>query len=236
MQNQVNIAKSLAKQLGAALTASGQAMAHSNLLEVVAKAYGARTWHAFLADQKDEQKKAAPIAEWTPEQGPMPQALFVQRAATSVCYACPACGSKDVEWEDHRALGSTCVETATCNACPAKWAVDYAVSGYRELTSGGVALSATSTLADIEQWLRACEVDDSQLESEVGNAVAEADPDTSESEEAMLERLEWEINYINNGGLPAQLECLFKSFNGDVLKFIDYLKKVLGLEQYSPKN
>lgn len=133
MNDQVKFAKSLAKQLAAALAASGQTLPHSNLLEVVAKAHGARTWHAFQSEQAPAPTVTQKHAAWRPEDGPMSQAQYVQQLTPK----CPVCGGTTLNRDDFDGEACSTTEIVSCEQCRTHWEEVFNLAGYRVIAGLG---------------------------------------------------------------------------------------------------
>lgn len=237
MNTQLKLAKALAKQLTAALSKNGQDLSLGVALEVVAKAMGARNWHAFQAQQQSAPAPAtpAPAASWSPASGPMSDTQYVSKRGNF----CPVCGSKHyVEAERLEADGDTASSKVDCANCGSTWTDVYTLSGIDNLEPGFWA-EESKLLYALELWLTdngAILSDDRQAaldELVIENVQAYRSLFTVRFiNEAVTAREQGEIiddaeafaSNINNGGLQAQLRFLEKVYKSED-EFINDLAK-----------
>jgi hypothetical protein len=131
MENNIKTAKQIAKQLSKAIAtlATGQTIDHSVMLEIVAKGFGKRNWHTFLAEQDNvPQATLTPLVTWTPLKGQMTD---VQYRAHPTC--CPVCGSDDIEGDSTSIDNGGCWQEVSCSNCASTWNDTYSLTGFAEL-------------------------------------------------------------------------------------------------------
>lgn len=215
MNQQVKVAKNLAKHLTAALSKDGQEMSHGAALEVVAKAMGARNWHAFLAEQQ-ATPVAATIPSWSPAHGPMSNEQY----ACSQAEACPVCGCPHkMESAAFEADGNRAWREVGCHSCSSVWNENFSLTGWNLVkrhdgTTTPQGAADTGFLYAVRLWLFSVDNDDRQMEiddlvidrahgtSRLNSAVSVAD------QENVLEDSESRASDINNQGIIAQLQYL----------------------------
>ncbi|MDO8415184.1 MAG: glyoxalase superfamily protein [Agitococcus sp.] len=131
MENNIKAAKQMAKQLSKALAAlpKDQPIDHSMMLEIVAKGFGKRNWHAFLAEQeKGTSQTPTPLLKWTPLNGKMSNAQYCTRSSH-----CPVCGSDDISGESVEVDSGGCWQEISCGNCTTTWNDTYMLTGFAEL-------------------------------------------------------------------------------------------------------
>lgn len=240
MTNTLKAAKAMAKHLTKALQDAGQMLPHSNALEVVAKAYGARTWNAFVAAQPETQSLApaksaatATPAKWSPKLGPMTQAQFMANALNG---GCPVCGSDDIEGGSFDVDGAEASQEVSCKDCHAGWVESYSLSSYFITEGAETALF----LQRVESWIRAekPEVDGSELDELVTDMFIDDNledinsTDDDEDQETCIANAESRSSNVNNEGLFAQLLYLFNGYSSKK-ELIEALAETL---EISPKS
>jgi hypothetical protein len=237
MTDKVQAAKTLAKQIALALGQHGQELPHSVLLEVVAKAQGARNWHAY---QAESEMKAAPTPvvtgrTWSPAQGWMADTDYLQCRGSR----CPVCGNKhSVEPDNVEADGDSASCKAECANCSSTWTDVYTLYGFKDLEHGFYAEENKLVYA-LELWLtedKATISDDRQeaLDELVHENVQAyksqvtvrfiSEAVTRLEQEEIIEDAEAFATNINNHGLQAQLRFLEKCYASED-DFINVLAK-----------
>lgn len=238
MNKQVKVAKELAKQIVAALSKNGQELSHGVALEVVAKAMGARNWHAYQAEQQVVPQAVAPQAvtsRWSPAHGPMSDTQYVATGGN----ACPVCGSKHyVEAEDAEADGDSASCKVDCVNCGSSWTDVYTLSGISDLDPGFYAEENKLVYA-LELWLTegGATLSDERQEAldELVHENVQAyrslvrarflnQAVSAREQEDIIEDAQAFASNINNGGLHAQLRFLAKMYKSED-EFINDLAK-----------
>jgi hypothetical protein len=238
MTTKVQAAKNLAKQIALALGQHGQELPHSVLLEVVAKAQGARNWHAFQVEPEVAVAPAPVVTgrQWSPAQGWMADSDYLQFRGVR----CAVCGNKHfLEAEDVEADGDTASCKVECSNCSSTWTDVYTLCGFEDLEHGFYAEENKLVYA-LELWLtedKATVSDDRQealdelvhenvqaygsqhVARHVNDAV-----DRQEQEE-IIEDGEAFASKINNHGIQAQLRFLQKVYSSED-DFINELARV----------
>jgi len=80
------------------------------------------TLNAILREHLGKVERSA---EYTPE------AHLAKSLLDKPC--CPACGSAEIETDEHRFKGATCEVLKGCHDCNAEWAEKYVLQGYHDL-------------------------------------------------------------------------------------------------------
>jgi hypothetical protein len=238
MSKQIKVAKALAKQITAALSENGQTLAHSVALEVVAKAMGARTWHAFLSEQqaavKAETAAVTPPA-WSPAQGPMTDEQYARARGCR----CPLCGHRNsVEGGSVEVDGEQAWCKVECSNCGGSWNDYFTLTGWGDAERGdGIKTKSAAKeigfLYAVQLWLRDKdeEFDEDQqsiLDDLVVDACSEESmdgvnaADGPKDREAAIQDAESKASDINNNGMISQLAYLLEGFSSRE-EFIDFL-------------
>lgn len=238
MTTKVQEAKNLAKQIALALGQHGKELPHSVLLEVVAKAHGARNWHAYQAESQAVAAPAPVITsrQWSPAQGWMADSDHVQFRGNR----CVVCGNKHfLDADKVEADGDTASGKVDCSNCSSSWTDVYTLSGFDDLNHGFYAEENKLVYA-LELWLTEDKValsDDRQeaLDELVHENVQAYrsqhvvrhlnDAVDRQEQEEIIEDAEAFASNLNNHGIQAQLRFLQKVYSSED-DFIDELARV----------
>lgn len=215
-------AKAMARHLAAALKQSGHDMAHGQLLEIVAKGFGARNWHAFQDDMAKAAANAGPAAvpaplnkdePWNPLHGFATQEQFRARGEDS----CPVCGCTDIDGGSIDVEDKTCSQPISCLDCEASWTTHYQLTGYTlddEARAQADAHFVEAVRAALEQQLgdedAQMELDDLIVDWFVARGLPElnATPGAA-AQEQVIASAEQAASSLNNQGMTAQLDFLW---------------------------
>lgn len=235
MTNKVQAAKNLAKQIAQALGQHGQELPHSVLLEVVAKAQGARNWHAFQAEPATPVS-VAPVSvapQWSPMQGPMTSERYTQGRGLR----CPVCGNRHyVNSGKVEADGDSAWCEVKCGSCGSTWTDAFGVFGMYDLQLSDWA-SENKLVFALDLWLTEDDFEPNQsrrysIDEMVTDGVYRHNQrlamlnglESAAQQEAFIEDAEEFASSLNNEGLPAQLRFLKGLYDSDE-EFIEDLSQ-----------